>query len=120
MRFDSENKEIWHDYSLDKIVIEYTDIAVELEKDSITQRLVFKNYIAVDYIGQWDENIVKAIYEEKDSAFMKDALEKVSTHNNTKYKGGGTRDIHSDWKCIVIQLIDGICIRIVCDDIIVE
>lgn len=46
---------------------------------------------------------------------MKYALKKVNICNDVKYKGGGTRDINSDWKCIVIKLIDGVCIRIVCD-----
>lgn len=120
MIFDDNNKNIWHDSSLDKIVIKYNDIIVELGTDIGAKKIVFKNYIAFDYIGQWDENIVKAIYEENDNNFIKYALEMINNCNDTKYKGGGTRDINADWRCIVIQLIDNICIKIVCDDIICE
>ena len=111
---------MWHDSSLEKIVIEYKDIIAELETDNVTRRIVFKNHIAIDYIGQWDENIVESIYEEKNEDIIKNALEKVNAYNNTKRKGGGTRDINSDWTCIIIKLIDGVCIRIVCDGIVIE
>ena len=45
--------------------------------------MYYKQWERVDYIGQWDENIVKAIYEEKNSDFMKDALKK-SVHTITQ------------------------------------
>lgn len=120
MIFDNYNKDVWHDSSLGKIIIEYNNIVVELETDIGTKKIVFKNYIAFDYVGQWDESIVESIYEERDNAIIKYALEKVNTFNDTKHRGGGVRNINSDWKCIVIQLIDGICIRIVCDNVICE
>lgn len=112
--------DIWHDSSIEKIVIQYNDIIVELETDTDVKKIIFRNYIAFDYIGQWDENIVEKIYEESNGDFIQYALKKVNFHNDTRYKGGGTRDINSDWKCVVIQLIDGVCIRIVCNNIICE
>lgn len=111
---------MWHDSSLEKIVIEYNDIIAELETDNVIRRIIFKNYIAIDYIGQWDENIVESIYEEKNEDIIKKALEKVNNSNHTKRKGGGTRDINATWICLIIRLIDGVCIRIVCDGIVVE
>lgn len=118
MVFDDYSGDIWHDSSLDQILIEYNDIIMDLETDVGIKKFVFKNYIAFDYIGQWDENIVKAIYVENDNDFIKCALEKVNSCNVINSKGGGTRDINSDWKCIVIQLIDNVCIRIVCSDVV--
>lgn len=103
------------DSSLERIVIEYNDITVELETDASLRKIVFKNYIAFDYIGQWDENIVEDIYEEKNNDLIKGALRKIDACNNTKWKGGGVRDRNADWVCVVIKLIDGICIRIVCE-----
>ena len=81
---------------------------------------MFENYIAFDYIGQWDENIVEAIYEDKSNEIIEHALKKVIALNNTEYKGGGARDIDSDWSCIVIRLIDGVCIRTVCNCVLLD
>ena len=118
--FGSLEKNVWHDSSLERIVIEYNDITVELETDACLRKIVFKNYIAFDYIGQWDENIVEAIYEEKNNDLIKGALSKIDACNNTKWKGGGVRDRNADWVCVLIKLIDGVCIRIVCDSTVLE
>ena len=120
MIFDKYNKNVWHDSSIDRIVIEYNDIVIFLETDNRTEKIIFKNYIAIDYIGQWDECIVESIYEESDNDIIQNALKKVSNYYDTKYKGGGTRDINVDWKCVVIRLIDSVCIRIVCDSVVFE
>lgn len=120
MLFENFDNTAWHDSSIEEIIVKYNDIIVELETDVGMQRIIFNNYIALDYIGQWDENIVDAIYEEKNSDIIGYALEKISTCNNTKCKGGGKRDINSAWTCVVIELIDGVCIRIVCDNVVME
>lgn len=120
MQLDINKKYLWRDSSMDKIVIEYNDILVELDTDDGIKKLIFKNYIAIDYIGQWDENIVDCIYEENDHDLIERALEKVSMNNDVTRMGGGTRNINSNWKCIVIRLIDGVCIRIVCSEVDLE
>lgn len=117
MTFNSKYGNIWHDSSLNKITIEYNEIVMEVETDICIKKLVFKNYIAFEYIGQWDENIIKSIYERRDDILIEKALDKVKACNKLKYMGGGVRDINADWKCITIQLIDDTCIRIVCEDI---
>ena len=118
--FNSFENNVWHDSSIEKIVIEYNDIIVKLETDAGMRRIVFKNYIAFDYIGQWDENIVEAIYEEKNNDIVERALDKINACNNTKIRGGGRRDINAQWVCVVIKLIDGVCIRIVCDSTVLD
>ena len=118
--FSSLGNNVWHDSSIEKIVIKYNDIIAELETDTGIRRIIFKNYIAFDYIGQWDENIVEAIYEEKNNDIIERALNKITACNNTKIKGGGVRDINANWVCVVIKLIDGVCIRIVCDSTVLE
>lgn len=119
MIFNGMDESIWHDSSLDKITIEYNEIVMEVETDMCIKKIVFKNYIAFEYIGQWDENIIKSIHERRDDMLVGKALEKVRACNKIEYKGGGVRDINSDWRCITIQLIDNTCIKIVCDDVFV-
>ena len=51
MQLDINKKYLWRDSSMDKIVIEYNDILVELDTDDGIKKLIFKNYIAIDYIG---------------------------------------------------------------------
>lgn len=122
IKMKSENcgNEAWHDSSVEKIIIEYNDITAIIETNSEEKRIVFKNYIALEYIGQWDENIVASIYEDSDNDFVEDALKKVNRWNNTKNRGGGTRDINAKWKCYVIKLIDNVCIKIICDNVVFE
>ena len=117
MLLENCGNEAWHDSSLEKIIIEYNDITVILEIDNREKKITFKNYIAFEYIGQWDENIVASIYEDSNTDFIECALKKVNMCNNTKIKGGGTRDINSEWKCYVIKLLDNVCIKIVCDTV---
>ena len=117
MMINQDIEKKWHDSYLEEIIIAYDDIIVKLETDSGVKKLLFKNYIAIDYVGQWDENVVETIYEEKYSDIIENALKKVRTNNNIIYKGGGKRDINAEWKCIVIKLIDGVCIRIVCNSV---
>ena len=74
---NSLENNVWHDSSIEKIVIEYNDI-------------------------------------------VERALDKIAACNNTKSKGGGVRDINAHWRCVVIKLIDGICIRIVCNSTVFE
>ncbi|MCM1231899.1 MAG: hypothetical protein NC124_18200 [Clostridium sp.] len=120
MKLVNCGNEAWHDSSVEKIIIEYNDITAILEVNGEEKRIVFKNYIALEYIGQWDENIVASIYEDGDNDFIECALKKVSMRNNTKNRGGGTRDINAKWKCYVIKLIDNVCIKIVCDNVILK
>lgn len=117
MELDIIRNNIWCDSSIDKVIIEYNDILVELDTDAGIKTLIFKNYIAIDYIGQWDENIVDCIYVENDNDIIEQSLTKVNMYNDITRMGGGTRDINTNWKCIVIRLIDGVCIRIVCNEI---
>lgn len=120
MILDKRDKNVWHDSAIDKITIEYNNIIIELETDAGIKKMILMNYIAFDYIGQWDENIVEAIYVESENDIIEKALKKINACNDTKNKGGGTRDIHSDWKCVIIKLIDSVCIKIVCDNVVYD
>ena len=108
--------EVWHDCSLEKITIDYDNIVLELELDNVLKSIVFENFIAIEYIGQWDENIIKSISLVGDCEFIETTLNKIN-NNNTPLKGAGKKDLNAQWKCVVIELIDGVKIRIVCDTI---
>lgn len=45
MLFDKYNKNIWHDSSINKIVIEYNDVVIFLETDTTTEKIIFKNCV---------------------------------------------------------------------------
>lgn len=117
MIFKNFPKIPWYDSSLEKIVIEYNDIIAEIELDEKIYKIIFKNYIAINFIGQWDENIIKDIYEDPNNDLIATALAKISLNNNTEFYGGGKRCFDSIWSCIIIKLIDNTMIQIVCDSI---
>ena len=112
--------EAWHDYSLEKITIDYDNIVLDLELDNIFKSIVFENFIAIEYIGQWDENIIKSISLVDDCAFIEKTLNKIKNNNDTLSRGAGKKDINAQWKCVVIELIDGVKIRVVCDNIVLR
>ena len=69
--------EVWHDYSLEKITIDYDNIVLDLELDNIFKSIVFENFIAIEYIGQWDENIIKSIFLVDDCEFIEKTLNMI-------------------------------------------
>ncbi|MBE6814057.1 MAG: hypothetical protein E7522_01265 [Ruminococcaceae bacterium] len=112
--------EVWHDYSLEKITIDYDNIVLDLELDNILKSIVLENFIAIEYIGQWDENIIKSISLVDDCEFIEKTLNKIKNNNDSYLKGAGKKDVNAQWKCVVIELIDGVRIRIVCDNIVLR
>ncbi len=109
--------EVWHDCSLEKITIDYNNIILDLELDNILKSIVFENFIAIEYIGQWDENIIKSISLVDDCEFIEKILIKIKNNNDTLLKGAGKKDVNAQWKCVVIELIDDVKIKIVCETI---
>ena len=104
------------DYSLMNIIIDYNDVVVNIKDDDIFE-IKCKNFIGLNYIGQWDENIIADI-EIYDSDICIDQSKEVIVHNNDiKYRGGGLKDFNANWKCLHLKLIDGIIIKIACQEI---
>ena len=110
----------WHDSSLENIVIGYNDITIKIEREDKTILLKCANFIGIEYLGQWDENIIKRIYVDDNCDIIEKAKKSIAVNNNIEYLGGGVRKFHSKWICLKIELIDGVVIKIVCDDITTE
>lgn len=85
------NENSWNDFLLDKILIDYSNIYVHMltPKDSLLQ-IQCCNFIGINYIGQWDENIIKDIHISRDSCLIDNALKKIGKNNSINHKGGGT------------------------------
>lgn len=50
---------IWHDFSLDNIIIDYSDIEIDLlDFDDNNLKIICKNFSGIEYLGAWDENIM--------------------------------------------------------------
>ncbi len=106
--------ECWHDTSLERIVIDYNDIVVEIDIEEKTTKLICCNFIGIEYLGQWDENIIKSITISEDNALIYNTKKKIKFFNND---GGGVKKYDTDWKCVSIELIDGVIISIVCEKV---
>ena len=114
MKNDISTGECWHDCSLEEISIEYDCIIITIEKNNSIIKLKCYNFIGIEYLGQWDENIIKQIIISYDNEMI------TRAKKNIKYKdikGGGTKEYNSEWKCLIIELIDNINIYIVCKDV---
>ena len=104
------------DYSLISITVDYNDVVISI-KDDDNFEIRCKNFIGINYIGQWDENIISDI-EIHESDVCIDQSKEVITHNNDiNYKGGGIKEFNSNWKCLHLKLIDGVIIKIACQSV---
>ncbi len=108
-----ENNLCFTDYSLESINIDYTniEIIIELEK---RYKIKCKNFISINYIGQWDENIIDSIFVTSEDELIDLTKCKIQKNNDTGLKGGGTRDFNGKWLCFTIKLIDSVEIKAVC------
>ena len=109
--------ECWHDSSLDRITIDYDNIVVEMEVDDKVVRLICCNYIGIEYLGQWDENIIRKISLSNDSELILLAKNKIKSPN---INGGGIKKYDFNWKCMNIELIDGVIIQIICENVVID
>ena len=74
-----------------------------------------KNYIGFEYIGHWDESIIKKIYAEESGDLIDSSLNKIRRfYSEPVICGGGEKKITDKWIQLTIELIDGICIKVAC------
>lgn len=107
------------DYSLEEIRIDYADIQIVCahEKKCVIRCV---NFIAISYIGQWDENIIDEIFITRDDELIEESRRKVRQNNDITSAGGGTKNYDGQWLCLVVRLIDSVEIKIVCSDVEIE
>ena len=108
-----ENNLSFTDYSLESINISYTNIEIIIELEN-RYKIECENFISIDYIGQWDENIIDNIFVTSEDELIDLAKRKIQKNNNIDLKGGGSRDFYGKWLCLIIKLIDSVEIKIVC------
>ena len=106
--------ECWHDSTLERIIIEYDTISVEIETDKKPWRLNCHNFIGIEYLGQRDENVIKRIDISEQNEIISKVASMVSEDN---CKGEGINQIDMKWKWLGIELLDGVIISIVCESI---
>ncbi|MBP3365463.1 MAG: hypothetical protein J6K96_00560 [Treponema sp.] len=111
-----ENDSDFADYSLEEIKIDYDKIAIEIRREK-KYRIDCLHFLAISYIGQWDENIIENVFITENDDFIAEVKSKIKKNNNINFKGGGTRDFNADWICLTIRLIDALEIKIVCSDV---
>ncbi len=106
--------ECWHDTLLERITIDYDNIVVEIEVNEKITKLICYNFIGFDYLGQWDENVIKCITLSEDDEMIFVAKERIKYNNSL---GGGVKIFETQWKCVCIELIDGVVIHIICEKV---
>lgn len=115
---DYINENSWNDFSLDTILIDYSDIWVRILTPKESQlKIKCCNFVGIDYLGQWDENIIRDIHISKDSHLIDNVLNKINQNNDTNHKGGGSRLYTGNWYDVCIELIDELHIHIICQNI---
>ena len=109
------NESNWSDCSLISIYINYDEIIITVNDiNGNALKFVCTDYIAISYIGQWDENIIHDIKILSTSCFIEAALQTAKRSNSLDSIGGGRKTFSDPWYELSIELIDGIKINIVC------
>lgn len=99
----------WHDSYLDKISIEFDKCLIELTDYNDKYRIIMcHKFGSINYIGQYDENVIKNMRIVTDSKFIEETR-RVIKENNSNY-------IDRDLRQLEIELIDGVKIRIVANN----
>ena len=111
------NDRVWSDYLLENICIDYENIILEVSFNEENVRLICCNFIGIQYLGQWDENVIKKITVYVDDEFCQINREFVKKNNFVEIAGGGIREFDKEWLHIVVELLDAVCIHIVCTDV---
>ena len=107
----------WHDYSLDTINIDYDKVVLSIHLTPVTVQLTCKNFIGINYVGQWDECVIDSMIVSDSKEIITTCKRMVAQHNSIDSIGGGTKRYNDMWKSLCITLLDGITIDIVCSDI---
>lgn len=114
---DEINNMHWNDFLLESISIDYDKIVIVTSLDDKIIEIICKNFISIQYLGQWDENVISTIKVFEDDYFCKESRLIVDKNNTRNLLGGGTKSINNIWYHVQIGLLDGVNIHIVCTNI---
>lgn len=107
----------WNDFLLESIEINYDRIVVVTSIDDKIVKINCNNFISIQYIGQWDENVISMIKVYEDDNFCQESRLIVNKNNKSTLLGGGIKNVNDIWYHLQIELIDRVNIHIVCTDI---
>ncbi|PEJ60365.1 hypothetical protein CN692_03465 [Bacillus sp. AFS002410] len=115
------NESDWHDWEFEEIKIDYSNVTIVIESSSTNKTVVIiicKNHIGFDYIGHWDEAVIEDINIDTEGDLIEKSLSKIkSNYGDQPNTIGNERDFQGEWLQVNIQLIDGVTIKVVCQDV---
>ena len=105
--------ESWHDFGIDKIIIDYEDVLVFLD---IEAKVIIKcsEYIYFSSFAHWDENVLKAISIDENAPIINNTLNTITERYGKNILGGGTKKLSDKYYCIRFEFIDDNIFEIVC------
>lgn len=103
------NDKSWRDSYLDRINIEYDKCLIELTDRIDRYRVILcQKFCSINYIGQFDENVIENIRVVEDSEFIQETKRVIKKRN--------CASVSLELKQLEIELIDGVLIQIVASD----
>lgn len=112
----------WADASLDSIEINYESILLKITMYNDSKiEIICANHIGISYLGHWDENIIHNISLSNSSDLLEKSLKIIKkNYGENPLKGGGIKNFDSNWIQVNVELIDGVVIEIICNDIVIN
>ncbi len=116
MSMNEAKKMGFRDYEIKKMDIDYGCIRIQIE-GATEYTIICKDYIGMEYIGQWDECVIEEIEVCHEDEIINRSLDVISKYNSTDILGGGSKKFDSQWICLKVKLIDSVVINIACADV---
>ena len=110
------NSKDWSDCLLESITVDYDKALVKISYDDNIIDIICVNFISIQYLGQWDESVIKAIKVYEEDGFCQDCKEIVKKFNPITLSGGGVKKIDDIWYHIEIELLDGVKASLICTE----
>ena len=91
-----------------------------IAEESVTYKLSFIEYIALEYIGHWDESIIESIQADLQGELIEKALSEVKKNYLDTEIPFCEKHIYDTWIQVNIKISDGGEVKVVCKDITIE
>lgn len=110
----------WHDYVLDGIIIDYDTVLIKVSLRNVCTEIMCENFIGIQYLGQWDESVIKDISVDVEHELCQNARRIVKKNYPLNYLGAGTKSLDEEWLCLNIELLDGAYVRVICTNVYIK
>lgn len=121
MDIEKLNQFNWIDSFFSELNVKSNNIEiVVIGEEGVKYKLTFIEYIALEYLGHWDESIIESIQIDTNGELVEKALSEVKKNYLDTEIPFCEKHLYDTWKQVNLKITDGSIVKVVCKDVIVE